>query len=149
MVRVGWGWAWGGGVWLSKVDAACAECVQSQHEHVLQHFTSHLMLSVEKYQSTSGHHGRFPCCFMAKPRGGGQGEGAGSARKQEGCACVRVEGGEKERFLLKVFQLFSLLKCLHQITETPTTIYHMWAMFYEINIHDWGGGGAPLHSFSH
>lgn len=146
-----------GGVGLSKVDAACVECVQSQHEHVLQHFTSHLMLSVEKYQSTSGHHGRFPCCFMAKPWRGGQGEGAGSAQKQEGCAYARVKVSEKERFILYVFQLFSLSKCFHQITKTPTTINHMWEMFYEINIHDWGvvflrrinSFSIPLHSFSH
>lgn len=72
--------------WLSNADVAYTECVQSQHEHMLQHSTSsHLMLSVEKYQSMSGHRGRFPCCFMTKPRGGGGGRGV-PAQKH---VCVR------------------------------------------------------------
>ena len=55
--------------------------------HILQH--SHFMLSVEKYQGTLCHHGGFPCCFMAKPRGGGWGR-CRAAQKQEVCvhACV-------------------------------------------------------------
>lgn len=77
--------------WLSNADVAYTECVQSQHEHMLQHSTSsHLMLSVEKYQSMSGHRGRFPCCFMTKPRGGGRGRG-GPAQKR---VCER----ESERY---------------------------------------------------
>lgn len=52
----------------------------------LQHSTFYDMLSVEKYQGTLCHHDGFPCCFTAKPPGGGRGR---AAQKQE-VGCVRV-----------------------------------------------------------
>lgn len=115
------------------------------------------MLSVEKYQSTSGHHGRFPCCFTAKPRGGGQGEGAGSAQKQEGCACVQISEWEKDFYWM--FSSSSLsrnvstkwLKARQQFITCVGNV--LW------DEHSWLGGvlflkcissfSVPLHSFSH
>lgn len=93
-----------------------------------------------------------PVVLWQNPGEEDRGRGAGSAQKQEGCACVRVK--VRKRFILKVFQLS---KCFHRITKTPTTINHLWEMFYEINIRDWGARflrclssfSIPLHSFSH
>lgn len=90
----------GGGGWGFKVRSTLpAQTVQSQSGHVLQHFTSRWMLSVEKYQSTSGHHGRFPCCFMAKPWGGGHGEGGRFLHKNKRAVHVCEGKWARERDL--------------------------------------------------
>lgn len=81
---------------LSTVYFACTERVeinvQSQYEHMSQPSTSHFMLSVEKYQSTLCHHGGFPCCFMAKPRGGRRGEGGEGSTETRRLCCVCAWG---------------------------------------------------------
>lgn len=100
---------------------------------------------------------QIPLLFYGKTPGRRTGGGGRFCTKTRGL-CMCANKWVRKRFLLNVFELFSLSKCFHQMTKSPTTIHHMCGKCFMRWTFMTGGVlflkcissfSIPLHSFSH